>query len=155
MVSLECRVGGLELNQKGLVLKESLFPDSSKHKFLVELKNKEVLIHVAPASGWEGIAERFYLDESVFVGGGNFYLDKEGRLVIDGCDSEFGAIPETVAQELAELILADLKKEGVEARGVEASPNEDEINRYWKELGFDKGSRNKSLSYDSVQGKNL
>jgi hypothetical protein len=148
MAGLEYRIGGLKIDPKHLKYEgidpydagHKFDPYEAYHKFVVEAKDSIVSIYVIEAHCHYSIVLKQKVDENKLVGGGSFYLDKDGQLVLDNYSDDYGAIPKKAALRFAELILPqivpELGKSGIQLHGIIADPNENLLNSFWKEKVF-------------------
>ncbi len=138
MTDLEYRIGGLKVNPHKLRYMGS-DPYCASHKFVAEALDTAVSIYVAEKSRHIHVADEFEIPEERLVGGGSCYLDAEDRLILNDYSADFGTIPKEVAQRLAELMIPELQRLGVEVKGIVANPtnpNERNLDPYWRKRGF-------------------
>ncbi len=133
---LEYRIGGLKIHPD-LIRYEGDNPRNADHKFVAEALGNVVSIYVAGGGKHSDVTRRFNLSESALVGGGSCYTNAQGQLVLDDYSMDYRAIPKLVAQTFAELIVPELRKQGVNIRDIAVNPDSEEINSFWVEREFD------------------
>lgn len=131
--SLEFRIGGLKIVPYELAYHGSN-PYKACHKFVVESANNAAVIYVAVGDSHPRISQKFNLNKDRLVGGGSCYIDKDGRLVLNDFSGNYGGIPKEAAQKFAELIVLELKKQGIKTSGINANPKETRIHLFWDAL---------------------
>jgi hypothetical protein len=129
---LEYRLGGLD--------KE---PNASA-KFIISKGNNALEIYALKENNLHRkIADNFKIDYSTLLGGA-YYSIHDNCLQIDGKSTDFGGIPEQVAEGVAELLSNYFNKNGVKIteNSVYLGIDPYADRRYaqiklWKELGYD------------------
>jgi hypothetical protein len=141
MPDMSYRIGGLKINKDKLVF-SGPYPYMASHKHVVLSQGATASIYVAEGNSHRDVASEFDLDETRLVGGGSLYLDDDKMLVLKDYSVRYGTIPQEAAERLGGLILAELEKDGIMARGVWADPacvnsgSRDKY-QYWKDMGFE------------------
>lgn len=135
MADLEYTIGGLNVNPNSLRFAGN-DPHDASHKFVAEALDHVVSIYVAEEKRHMHIAGRFGIREERLVGGGSCYLNGDGQLVLNDCSGDYHGIPKEAARRFAELMIPELKKLGVEAKGIVVNPHNADLHSFWRENGF-------------------
>lgn len=145
MECLECRVGGLKINwdKLGYLGRE---PYYACHKFVVEEREKLVLIYVTEAEMHSQVSSWFGLDEKDVIGGGSFYLNGKNQLALSETSTFYRAIPREVAQKFAKLIALEFEECGVFVKGVVINTY-GPVNEFWAKRGF--------ISHEPIINRNV
>jgi len=136
--NLEYRIGGIEINRDRINFNGE-DPYEAAHKFVVAFTDNQVALYIAGARRHFQVADKFKLGDLgdlTFVGGGSCYIDKNGNLILNDYSGDYKAIPKEVAQTLAELLVPELQKQGIEVKGIVADPLLSKLNQFWKDRGF-------------------
>lgn len=143
MADLSYKIGGLDISKEGLKLlghhiqRYGFFQKDggrflAPNFYVVERRENELLIYISGSGTRHAhVAGHFNLEDKNLVGGGNCYVDLEGRLILDDYSGDYGTIPKNAAQKFAELIMNEIGvKEGIKVIAV--NPNEEKLNDFWK-----------------------
>jgi len=131
MAELEFIIGGLNIVPEILKF-EGFNSYAASHKFVVDALGNRVAIYVAPGGIHRNVIDIFNLDGKQ-VGGGSIYINGKDELVLDDYSTNYGSIPKIAAQRFAELVAPELKKLGLNVRGIAVNPDQFKLNPFWQE----------------------
>jgi len=129
MVGLEYKTGGLRINPRDLRF-DGNNPYYAPHKFIVGVSGNALAIYVGLGERHRDVAEMFNIPGKR-VGGGSFYLNCHGELMLNDYSGAYKGVPKIVAQKFAELLLPELEKLDVKVEGVVVNPDERHLNPFW------------------------
>ena len=123
------RIGGLKidvsrLNQMGC------------HRFIVDADGTSqapgtsVSFYASMSKAHGDVAKDFLILTTGIVGGGSLYVDEKNKLVVTDSSGDFHAIPKYAAQKFGELLVPELKKQGIRIDGLIANPY-GFLNSFW------------------------
>jgi len=143
MTDLIYKIGGLDISKEGLKLsghhiqRYGFFQKNggrflAPNFYVVERIENELSIYISGSGTRHAhVAGHFNLEDKDLVGGGNCYVDLEGRLILDDFSGDYGTIPKSAAQKFAELIMSEIgEEEGI--KSIAVNPIEEKLNDFWK-----------------------
>ena len=110
---LEYRIAGLEFDGQRIVTDSVDFRKFTPHRYLAISNGQIVDFYAARRKLFKEVADRFQLNLDIPCGGA-FYVDSNANTLYIGCRaSPYGYTPQEWAEGFGELLLPELKREGV------------------------------------------